>query len=66
MMNPYEPDPLAPFDEPMTIEVIEGEVVFIGPGPIAFSMTLQAARETAQRLAVVLAGRSPGPAGVAI
>ncbi len=56
-MNCYEPDPLGPFDMPMSIEVIENEVVFIGPGPIAFSMTIEAAQETERRLARILASR---------
>ena len=53
----YEPDPVGPFDAPVTIELIDGEVVFIGPGPIAFSMTVQAAMETSRRLVEVLAER---------
>ncbi len=37
-----------------TIMMIDEEVVFVGPGPVAFSMTQDAATETLRRLASVL------------
>jgi hypothetical protein len=49
-MDRYEPEPVAPFDTPLSVQIIDGEVVFIGAGRVAFSMTLRAAAETSQRL----------------
>ena len=48
------PEPLPPIDQPLAIAVIAREVVFIGPGRVAFSMTRAAAMETHKRLAQVL------------
>jgi hypothetical protein len=42
--------PIEPFDEPTDAECIDGEVVMLGPGTIAASMTPRAAEETARRL----------------
>ena len=49
-MNRYEPRPENPVSIPLDIRLVDGEVVFIGPGAIAFSMTLAAAVETCTRL----------------
>ncbi len=43
--------PLTPFDEPSQVDPVEGEVTLRGPGAAGLSMTPQAARETAARLA---------------
>jgi hypothetical protein len=42
--------PIDPYDDPTEAESIDGEVVLIGPGTIAASMTPKAAAETARRL----------------
>jgi hypothetical protein len=42
--------PIDPYDDPTDADSIDGEVVLIGPGPIAASMTPKAATETARRL----------------
>ena len=57
-MREYQPQPLAAIDTPLQIELVDGEVVFIGPGAIAFSMTKDAAAETAERVALVLRTQS--------
>lgn len=46
--------PLA-YDKAPLIEVIDGEIVLVGPGALAFSMTREAAEEMQRRLAEVLA-----------
>jgi len=38
------------FSEPMTVEVIEDEVVVLGPNGVAVSLTPDAAEESARRL----------------
>lgn len=53
-MSQYELEPVAPVDAPLDIEPADGEIVFIGPGSIAFSMTTEAAAETSRRLQRVL------------
>ncbi|HEY3695912.1 hypothetical protein [Phenylobacterium sp.] len=42
--------PIDPYDDPTDADSIDGEVVLIGPGTIAASMTPKAAAETARRL----------------
>ncbi len=44
------PEPLPPIDQPLAVAIIGDEVVFIGPGRVAFSMTLEAAKLTQDRL----------------
>jgi hypothetical protein len=34
----------------LEVDLIDGEVVVIGPGAVAFAMTVEAAMETARRL----------------
>jgi len=51
---PAPPEPLPPIDQPLAVAVIAREVVFIGPGRVAFSMTRAAATETHRRLTEVL------------
>jgi len=51
-----ELQPAAAFDTAPSIQVFEGEVVVVGPGTLAFSMTLAAAEETYRRLGQVLFG----------
>jgi hypothetical protein len=58
---------IEPFDEPTEADCIDGEVVMIGPGTIAASMTPEAAEETARRLQAAarragLTTADPGPA----
>lgn len=53
-MNEYQSKPVAPVDRPLEIERVDGEIVFIGPGSIAFSMTRDAAAETCRRLLRVI------------
>jgi hypothetical protein len=48
------PEPLPPISQPLAIAVISNEVVFIGPGRVAFSMTRTAAAETHKRLSEAL------------
>ncbi len=54
-MGSYEAQPIPAIDAPFEIETVGDEVVFIGPGAVAFAMTRPAARETAARLCEVLA-----------
>ncbi len=49
-MVEYQAEPVAPVDSPLEIQRVDGEIVFIGPGSIAFSMTADAAAETCRRL----------------
>jgi hypothetical protein len=56
--------PIEPFDEPTEADCIDGEVVMLGPGTIAASMTPAAAEETARRLQSA-ARRAGLPAGAA-
>lgn len=46
---PSSADPT--FDEPMRVTVAEGTIVILGPGDVGVSMTADAARESARRLA---------------
>jgi hypothetical protein len=50
----YTVSPLPPIDAPFDVEVVDGEVVFIGAGAVAFAMTMAAASETARRLKAAL------------
>lgn len=53
---------LAALDTPMTVEVVDGEVVVLGPNAIAVALTPRAAEESARRLleAARLAAASEG------
>lgn len=44
----------AAMTEPLQVTLIEGEIVFLGDGPVNFSMALPAARETLRNLSRVL------------
>ena len=55
-MRTEKPTPLGAFGEPLDLHFVDGEVVFLGPGNIAFSMTVKAARHTSARLDGLLAG----------
>jgi hypothetical protein len=46
---------LPPIDQPLAVSIISNEVVFIGPGRVAFSMTREAAIKTHRRMTQVLA-----------
>jgi hypothetical protein len=50
----FELAPSPAYDLAPTISVVEGEVVIVGPGAVAFSMTRAAAEETYRRLGQVL------------
>jgi hypothetical protein len=56
MSSGYEVKPLPPIDAALDVEIVDGEVVFIGPGAIAFAMTRAAAFETGRRLEAALQG----------
>lgn len=43
-------DFLDPFETPMTAQVVDGEVVVLGPNGVAISMTAEAARISGERL----------------
>ena len=48
-----------PYDEPLGVTAVDEDVVFLGQGPISFSMTRRAARLTLHNLAeALLASRS--------
>lgn len=38
------------FEEPMTVTVVEGDVVVLGPDAVGISLTPEAAMESARRL----------------
>lgn len=48
--------PEDPYDQPLSVSLIDGEVVFLGPGSASFSMTPEAAAVTFHNLAAVVAG----------
>src|SRR5437764_446713 len=54
-VSAYRPVPIAAFDKPLDCQIVDDEVVFIGPGAVAFSMTFKASEETARRLNILLA-----------
>ena len=58
ILRNFEMKPEPAYDVAPTVSVIEDEIVLVGPGAIAFSMTREAARETHRRLGVAL-GQSP-------
>ena len=62
-MSRYEAQPLPAVGVPLDIEIIDDEVVFIGPGAVAFAMTMSAALETANRLDALLGRRRTSPGG---
>jgi hypothetical protein len=53
-MTPFELKPAPAYDSAPTISVVEDEIVVVGPGSIAFSMTQAAAAETHRLLGEVL------------
>lgn len=53
-MSQNEPRPAPPIDRPLDVRMIDDEIVIIGPGPVAFSMTVEAARETCRLLGEIL------------
>jgi len=55
-MRTAESAPVAAIGEPLDLHFVDQEVVFLGPGNIAFSMTLSAAQRTSLRLGGLLAG----------
>lgn len=55
-MTYFEFTPPPAYDAAPSISVVENEVVVLGPGSVAFSMTRAAAEETHRRLGEVLKG----------
>jgi hypothetical protein len=55
-MRTAESAPQPAIGEPLDLHFVDQEVVFLGPGNIAFSMTLGAAQRTSLRLDGLLAG----------
>ncbi len=53
-MSSFELMPAPAYDSAPTITVVDEEVVLLGPGSVAFSMTRAAARETYRRLGLAL------------
>jgi hypothetical protein len=55
--------PPHPFDEPMAVQAVDGEVVVLGPNGISGSFTVEAARLSARNLlaAAAKAHTQPGP-----
>jgi hypothetical protein len=51
-MDKYEPRPESPVDAPLDVRIVDNEIVVIGPGAIA--MTMSAARATSRRLSRAL------------
>jgi hypothetical protein len=50
------------FSEPMTVSVVDGEVVVLGPDAVSVSLTPDAAEESARRLkAAASEARTPAP-----
>jgi hypothetical protein len=57
----FELMPPPAYDVAPSISMIEGEIVVIGPGAVAFSMTRDAAEETHRRLGEALKNESKSP-----
>ena len=56
----------ATYEQPLDIDIHDGEVVILGPGPLGVALTAEAAAQTARRLAEA-AGRAlsrPSPQAV--
>ena len=53
-MSKFELTPAPAHDRAPTITIVDDEIVVVGPGSIAFSMTRDAAQETYRRLGRVL------------
>lgn len=53
-MAAMEIKPIPPFEEPLEVTVVEGEVVILGPDGIRGSFTPAAARESAERIFAAL------------
>ena len=50
------------YSEPMTVTVVDGEVVVLGPDAVSVSLTPDAAEESARRLSAAAAeARAPAP-----
>jgi hypothetical protein len=68
-MTQFELKPPPAYDSAPSISVVEDEIVVVGPGAVAFSMTTTAAEEMHRRLGEALDGlrdaptRGPGSAG---
>jgi CheY-like chemotaxis protein len=58
--------PPKPIDEPFRVTCVDDELVFLGPGPIGFSMTPAAARLSFQSLAAALLASAATPAELVV
>jgi hypothetical protein len=54
-LSKFELTPAPAYDRAPSVSVIDDEIVVVGPGSIAFSMTRDAALETYRRLGAALA-----------
>lgn len=54
-------DFLAPYDNPMTVQVVDGEVVALGPDGMAIALTPKAARASGERLIQAAERAEKGP-----
>ena len=52
---------LSALDTPMCVHVVQDEVVVLGPDGVAVSLTLEAAEESARRLAEAVQKARRGP-----
>lgn len=57
-------DFLDPFDVPMTAQVVDGEIVLLGPNGVAIALTPEAARLSGERL-LEAAARAAKPSDTA-
>jgi hypothetical protein len=60
---PIETGPIPAYDEPLEIEVIEGEIVITGPDGFCGSLTPEAATESERRLRLALSRLAGSGAG---
>jgi hypothetical protein len=61
VINPMR-DFLDPFETPMTAQVVDGEIVVLGPNGVAIALTPEAARISGERL-LEAARRAETPQG---
>jgi hypothetical protein len=52
------------FRDPMNVHVVDGEIVILGPDGVAVSLTIEAAEESARRLAEAVKAARDEPPGV--
>jgi hypothetical protein len=52
------------FHDPMNVHVVDDEIVILGPDGVAISLTIEAAEESARRLAEAVKTARDQPPGV--